>query len=584
MVKDGKTQAFLEVRDTDLKKVYEAHSDFREHYTFFPLEEPVGDELLEILKATAKGIENYYSVKVDHKAIDFAIKLTNQYRAVEGISNRAQPERSRLLIDRAMSKYCLYAHSKPAMIDELVAKRQILLCEPSGKEADAKIKEIDAAIERHNKEFAENQALIKKYFAAQRDGEKKIIVLEQEIAKLVNAEISVGNASPKDDLDLDAATGYSTPAVEEKRKVLEQLAAAVKVNREKYEAITEKMNADLLLTAEHVINEFSRISGIDASKLKQDDKAKLIALGPLMKKRIFGQDDALQFVWDSVKIWRRGRQTGLPLPYLFCGPSGVGKTEIGRTLALGLFDTVFALNKFDMGEFMEKNDTTKLIGAPPGYDGFDVGGQMTNSVRANPHQVMLQDEVEKAHQSVFNIYLGILDEGYCKDNLGRRCEFGNVIMPFTTNIGQEHMLRVGTGEGMITREEAYELTMIDLQKFFKPEFLNRFNGRENIIILDRLELESMRKIAQRELDRINAYYAPNITSVFPEDQLNSFCTAAYSPKMGARGIPGKIKSVEKLIVDKQLIDEDYKGLMNINYDSAKQRLLTAWSENERQAA
>lgn len=549
MVKTKKTQAFLEVRDKDLTEVYKTHSDFREHYTFFPVEEPTGVELQEIVYASAKNLEAYYSVAIDSKAVETAITLTNKYRALDTGLNRAQPERSRLLLDRAMSKYCLYAHSTP--ID--------------GKE----------------KEFAENQELIKKYFSLQRQGEKSIILLEQEISKLIENEKN-GNGKDKKfhDADFDLlgeASGYTTPAIEEKRAKIKALEVGVEQNRFKYNEITETINDTLILTVDHIVEEFSRISGIETAKLKQDDKARLLNLGNVLKKRVFGQDDALEYVYRAVKIWRRGRRTGKPLPFMFCGPSGVGKTEVGRGLAEGLFDTVAALNKFDMGEYMEKNDVTKLIGAPPGYEGFEVGGQMTNSIRNNPYQVMLWDEIEKANQAIYNVLLGILDEGYCKDNIGRKCEFGDALMPFTTNIGQEHMLNKELSEN-----EAYERTMHDLEQFFKPEFLNRFEGRENILVFRRLELESIRRIANRELERINSNYAPNIVSDFPADQLNAFCEKAYHPKIGARGIPGRIKTVEGFIVDKQLENENFKGVMNIAFDG--NNLKTSWSNHERQQA
>lgn len=549
MVKTNKTQVFLEVRDKDLTEVYKTHSDFREHYTFFPVDEPVGDELKEIVYASAKNLEAYYSVVIHSKAIEAAITLTNKYRALDTGLNRAQPERARLLLDRAMSKYCLYAHSQPV----------------PGKEA----------------EFASNQEQIKKFFGLQRQGEKNIVLLEAEIAKLIENEKN-GNGKdnkfhdPAFDI-LGEASGYATPAIEEKRAKIKELEAGVALNRAQYEKITAAINDSLILTADHIVDEFSRISGIEAAKLKQDDKARLLSLGNVLKRRVFGQDDALEYVYRAVKIWRRGRRTGKPLPFMFCGPSGVGKTEVGRGLAEGLFDTVAALNKFDMGEYMEKNDVTKLIGAPPGYEGFEVGGQMTNSIRNNPYQVMLWDEIEKANQAIYNVLLGVLDEGYCKDNIGRKCEFGDALMPFTTNIGQEHMLNKD-----LSPNEAYERTMHDLEQFFKPEFLNRFEGRENILVFRSLELDSIRRIATRELDRINLNYAPSIQARFPTEQLNTFCDRVYHPKIGARGIPGRIKTVEGFIVDKQLEDENFQGVMDISFDG--QALKTSWSEHERSKA
>lgn len=551
MVATKKTQVFLEVGDDELKEVYRAHSDFREHYTFFPVDEPDGEELHEIVRSSAKNLEAYYSVAIDPKAISTAITLTNKYRAIDAGMHRAQPERSRLLLDRAMSKYCLNAHSKP--------------------------------IEGQENAFAANQQALKKFFAAQRQGEKAIILLEQEIAKLIEVEKGdeqTGKARRFHDADFDllgAASGYATPAIEEKKKAIQELEKGVEENRKKYEAITSKINNSLKLTEDHVIDEFSNISGIEPAKLKQDDKARLLALGSVLKRRVFGQDEALEYIYRAVKVWRRGRRTGKPLPFMFCGPSGVGKTEVGRSLAEGLFDTVATLNKFDMGEFMEKNDVTKLIGAPPGYEGFEVGGQMTNSIRNNPYQVMLWDEIEKAHAAIYNVLLGILDEGYCKDNIGRKCDFSDCLMPFTTNIGQEHMLNPALSD-----TEAYERTMHDLEQFFKPEFLNRFEGRENILIFRRLEIDSIKRIANRELERINSNYAPSVRAVFPNGQLDAFCEKVYDPRIGARGIPGRIKTVEGFIVDKLLQDESFKGTMNITFNDGK--LWTEWEQHRKEAA
>lgn len=550
MVKNKKTQVFLEVRDKDLTEIYRTHSDFREHYTFFPVDEPVGQELHEIVSASAKNLEGYYAVAIDPKAVETAITLTNKYRAIDAGIHRAQPERSRLLLDRAMSKYCLTAHSTPTVGQE--------------------------------KQFAANQEALKKFFSLQRQGEKAIILLEQEITDLIEVEKNGTNSKTSKQVDdgfdlLGEASGYTTPAIEEKKTRIKALEVGVRENRTKYEEITSKINNSLKLTADHIVDEFSRISNIEPAKLKQDDKTRLLSLGTVLKKRVFGQDEALEYVYRAVKIWRRGRRTNKPLPFMFCGPSGVGKTEVGRGLAEGLFDTVATLNKFDMGEYMEKNDVTKLIGAPPGYEGFEVGGQMTNSIRNNPYQVMLWDEIEKAHAAIYNVLLGILDEGYCKDNIGRKCDFSDALMPFTTNIGQEHMLNTS-----LTDVDAYERTMHDLEQFFKPEFLNRFEGRENILVFRRLELDSIKRIANRELDRINTNYAPAVTALFQNGELNAFCEKVYDPKIGARGIPGRIKTVEGFIVDKLLQDETFKGTMNITFkDNA---LRTEWEQLKKEAA
>ncbi len=583
LVKSGRTQAFLEVREKDLGEVYKAHSDFREHYTLFDVKEPAGAELHEIMLALADNLANAYAIRIDPKAVETAINLSNRYRSLDTGLNSAQPERSRLLLDRAMSKYALRAHSTVPDLAELEAE---LAGVP--QHDDTRIAKLTRRIEQQKVAFADKQAKIKEFFAAQRAGERAILVLEAEIADLVAREkagTQMAKGNPKR-FDLEEFTliregiGFSTPEIEAKRAKVGELEVAVRSNLAKYQAVTAEINAGLCLTEDAVISEFSRISGIEETKLRQDDTVKLLNLGNVLRSRVFGQDDALEYIFRRVKIWKRGRRTGKPLPFMLCGPSGVGKTEICRALAEGMFDTDKALNKFDMGDFGEKNDLTKLIGAPPGYDGFDVGGQMTNSIRNNPYQVMLQDEIEKAHADIFNTYLGVLDNGYCKDNIGRFCEFGDAIMPFTTNIGQDPMLRVG-GADPITEEQAYELTMKELERFFKAEFLNRFEGRENIIILKGLALESIQRIASRELMRINEFYAPRIRAVFPYAELNRFCARVYTPKIGARGIPGKIKAIEGFIVDQQLQEAGFAGRMNVVFDDDTASLKVAWDDDPR---
>jgi ATP-dependent Clp protease ATP-binding subunit ClpB len=601
MVKSKKTQMFLEVREADLTAVLKCHSDFRDHFTLMDLTEPAGDELEQIAMHSARELEENYSVKIDRGAVITAIEMSNKYRSLDTGLNRAQPERTRTLLDRAMSRYLLDAHSTPPMLHELEAELAGLSKKQPSSDVTAKIATVTEAIARHKAEFAERQTLIKKYFMAQRDGEKSIVLLEGEVRDLEeiekNRHLDSGSKKPEAkpdakskyhdaDFDLIAqSSGYATPEITAKRKTIELLETAVKENRVKYDAITREINDRLLLTRDMVIEEFSRISDIDVSKLKQDDKVKLVNLGGVLKRRIFGQDEALEHVVAAVKVWKRGRRTDKPLPFLFCGPSGVGKTEITKGLAEGLFDTEKALNRYDMGEFMEKNDVTKMIGAPPGYDGFSAGGEMTNSVRSNPYQVMLWDEIEKAHPDIFNICLNILDDGRCRDNLGRKVEFGDIVMPMTTNIGAEHALRVGTGPDDISEEEALELTIRDLKKVFRPEFLNRFEGRENILLFKKLNMGTIEKIAVREITRVNEFYnAQQIDVTFPETQLREFCDKVYAPEIGARGIPGKIKKIESLIVDQLILDESFKGCLNIGFDPKTKGFTSNWTKHERKAA
>ena len=593
MVKAKKTQVFLEVREADLTQVLKCHSDFRDHFTLMDLIEPVGAELEEIALHGAKDIEESYGVRIDPAAVKAAIDMSSKDRSRDTGLTAAQPARTRTLLDRGMARYLLRAHSTPPMLAELEAELARLNADGASAANDEKTAAVRAAIARHKAEFAKYQAKIKGYYAAQRDGEKSIAQMEtllrdlEEEEKKRHLDDPAGQASAGDaDFDLIArASGYATPEIIKLRGDIARTQAAVDENRVKYKAVTKEINDQLLFTADMVIDEFSRISGIDASKLKQNDAVKLLNLHGSLKRRVFGQDAALEHIDRAVKVWRRGRRTDKPLPFLFCGASGVGKTEVAKALAEALFDTDKALNRYDMGEFMEKNDVTKLIGAPPGYDGFAAGGEMTNSVRANPYQVMLWDEVEKAHPDIFNVCLNILDDGRCRDNLGRKVEFGDVVMPMTTNIGADHALRVGSGPGDLTEEEAYELTIRDLKKAFRTEFLNRFDGRENIILFRKLNMDTIEKIVFREISRINAFYTSQSIEVrFPEAELREFCNKTYSPEIGARGLPGRIKRIEAMIVEKTMTAAACGGTLDIGFDAASRNFTSNWMPHDRKAA
>ncbi len=593
MVKAKKTQVFLEVREADLTQVLKCHSDFRDHFTLMDLTEPVGAELEEIALHGAKDLEENYGVRIDPKAVKAAIDMTSKYRSLDTGLSAAQPARTRTLLDRGMARYLLRAHATPPMLAELEAELARLTAEGTSGANEGKIATVRAAITRHKAEFADYQVKIKSYYAAQREGEKSIAHMEVQLRELEEEEkkrhLDDPSGKPShDDADFDLiarASGYATPEILKLRNDIALTQAAVDDNRVKYKAVTQEINARLLFTADMVIDEFSVISGIDASKLKQNDAVKLLNLHGSLTRRVFGQDDALEHVDRAVKVWRRGRRTDKPLPFLFCGASGVGKTEVAKGLAEALFDTDKALNRYDMGEFMEKNDLTKLIGAPPGYDGFAAGGEMTNSVRANPYQVMLWDEIEKAHPDIFNICLNILDDGRCRDNLGRKVEFGDVVMPMTTNIGADHALRVGTEPGDLTEDEAYDLTIRDLKKAFRTEFLNRFEGRENIILFRKLNMDTIEKIVFREISRINAFYAPQSIAVrFPEAQLREFCNKTYSPEIGARGLPGRIKRIEAMIVEKTMVDAAFGGTLDIGFDATGRNFTSNWIPHDRKAA
>jgi ATP-dependent Clp protease ATP-binding subunit ClpB len=343
-----------------------------------------------------------------------------------------------------------------------------------------------------------------------------------------------------------------------------ELQAEIAKNKTTYDAITAEINAGLELDRSCVLSEFSRVSGISANKLGEDDIAVLRRLEHDLKSRVFGQDHVLTQVSNGIKVAKVGRRNrNKPLAsYMFIGPSGVGKTEVAKVVAGSLLGDEKALLRFDMSEYMEKHAVARLIGAPPGYEGFEAGGILTNAMRRNRNRVILFDEIEKAHPDVFNVLLQVLDDGRLTDNVGRVVSFDESIIIMTSNIGQPYFL-----DAALPFEDAKALANVELEKTYRSEFLNRFNGRQNIICFNRLDLDSIERIVRREIGDLDAAYATNgIDAVIEDLDLKAFCRDHYDPKMGARGLPGYIQAnLEPIIVNRILERPDCKGVFRIAY-------------------
>jgi ATP-dependent Clp protease ATP-binding subunit ClpB len=538
-----KTAQFILIAgDDDLEYVLKAHNDFRELFTVMTLDEPVGDTLLAIVTDATKQLTKHHGIKAAPEAIETAIALTNKYHTRDAGLSAAQPERSITLIDRAFSSYKLSSHKAP----------------PAGLSPQ---------------DWAQYQSMLRECYQNQRDGEDYIVGLEEEIVDLKEAkkdgteEISTSdNAFDR----LTAAGGMEGADISDRRKKIATAQKEVDANKKRFDSITETLNEKLKLGKDDIVREFSDISGIAASKLTQNDLEKLKNLEANLKKRIYGQDFAMESLANAVKVGRVGRRgNGEPqAAFLFLGSSGTGKSETAKALSAVLLDDERALTRFDMSEFMEKHAVAKMIGAPPGYEGYEAGGILTNLMRKNGNRVLLFDEIEKAHPDLFNIFLQILSDGRLTDNVGRTVSFEDSVIVMTSNIGQIYFL-----DPTMVPAEARELAIALLTKpkpegaEFKNEFLNRFAGRQNIICFNRLELDSIQKIVAREIGKMDAAYAERgLRVTISEESLVSFCAALYDPTIGARGLPGYIKAnIEPVIVDKMINSPDVRGVFEIVY-------------------
>jgi ATP-dependent Clp protease ATP-binding subunit ClpB len=339
-----------------------------------------------------------------------------------------------------------------------------------------------------------------------------------------------------------------SPAVAERRAKIQRYRGLVDEAGAKFTTIADKINATLVVDGAVVKREFSVISGIPGDKLDQNDRQKLVGMEAAINSKLFGQGAAVRRVVDAIKVAKLGqRSSDSPLgAFMFLGPSGVGKTEICRLLAQLLMDDARSLTRFDMSEYMEKHAVAKLIGAPPGYDGFEAGGILTNMMRKNRQRILLFDEIEKAHPDVFNIFLQILDGARLTDAIGRVVSFEDAIVLMTTNTGQPHFL-----DETLAWEEQVDMAMKDLASTYRGEFLNRFDGRQNIICFHRLDHDALERIFHRELVKVNDAFAERNVSVSMSDpDIHDLCAALYDPKTGARGIPGYIKThIQPTLVD-----------------------------------
>jgi len=585
-VKTKKFQTIVEARDEDLEYVLKSHSDMREIFTIQDVQEPHKDALHQIVTHAAKGLEKFHQIKISPDAINNAITLTSKYRVRDMSLSRAQPERSLNLLDRALTSYRQDAHSMPPVLRGYNKQMSLLESALGGKSVSEyagmgegelqtlKI-ELDARIKETRQGWDANQEKLRHFYQEQRSGEELIRGYEDELADLEQKEAEKAKkaeAEPEAPSAKAAFHGlgkasFGSPALNAVREKMKSAEQAVATNRAGFDLLTSEINKDLILGSDEVSREFSNISGIPLDRLNQDEREKLLGLEDGLRGRVFGQDHAIDKLAGAIRVARAGlKEPDKPeSAFLFAGPSGVGKTEMAKSLAAWLKDDERALLRFDMSEYMEKHAVAKLIGAPPGYEGYEAGGLLTNAIRRFPNAILLLDEIEKAHPDVFNVLLQVLDDGRLTDNRGLTVSFDQVNIIMTTNLGQPHFLNKE-----LSYEEATEKAKKDLEDTYKPEFLNRFNGRQNIVFFNRLELPIIERIAKREIDKVNTMIkaqGSGLSIAMDEPTIKAMCQDKYDPTIGARGIPGYFKAeIYPAVATTMLKTPNVGGVIGIGYD------------------
>ena len=557
-------QVIMEVFDDNLSSLYKLNNSIHNLYTLYDVKELNGDKLLNCLQFCAESLSNFHGIKINNEAVQEAVNLTQKYRDDYGLG-LAQPKRTISLLDRALSSYKLKASKEHPEITKL--KEKISECKDNNEKSNLEKILYDSEQDWNNlynkiNDLSKHQSQAEELRIKYTDDLNKALERQKESSEKLDDDIMTFAS-------LTSSAGFESKEVVNIRKNLNTINTEIENLAIEYNKLKEKMFGNLVITKSDIIEEFSKISGISSAKLDENEMETLRNLEDNLKARIFGQDEAVRAVANGIKVARVDSMgdSGPAASYLFLGPSGVGKTEMCKALAQNLYGDDKALIRFDMSEYMEKHAVAKLIGAPPGYEGFECGGILTNTVRKNPIGIYLFDEIEKAHPDVFNIFLQILSDGRLTDNIGRTVDFSETIIIMTSNIGQTYYL-----DASISDDEAVEKANEELCKTYRSELLNRFNGRENILHFKRLTMNTIQKIVKREIDKINNVYTEKGLSInITNDDISNFCKDHYDVIRGARGLPGYIKAnLRPIIVNHILEYPNDKGIFKVSYDNETQ--------------
>jgi ATP-dependent Clp protease ATP-binding subunit ClpB len=473
--------------------------------------EPSVEDTISILRGIKEKYELHHGVRISDSALVAAATLSNRY-----ISDRFLPDKAIDLMDEAASRLRMQVDSKPEELDEVDRRLLQLKIEREAlkKETDAASRDRLAKLEKEIAELEEESARLTAEWQAEKS---RLAEAQKAKDELDRARTEVEIAQRKGDLTRAAELLYGViPQLE--KKIAE---AGGQPGRLVNEAVTE----------EHIAQVVSRWTGIPVDKMLEGERAKLLRMEEELRKRVVGQDEAVEAVSKAVRRARAGLQDpNRPIgSFLFLGPTGVGKTELTKALAEFLFDDERALLRIDMSEYMEKHSVARLIGAPPGYVGYEEGGALTEAVRRRPYQVILFDEVEKAHEDVFNILLQVLDDGRLTDGQGRTVDFRNTLIVLTSNLGAEALAALADGEDV---DRARGQVMAAVRARFRPEFLNRL---DEIVLFRRLARADMGKIVDIQIGRLRKLLADRkIEIVLDESARDWLAEAGYDPVYGAR--------------------------------------------------
>jgi ATP-dependent Clp protease ATP-binding subunit ClpB len=491
------------------------------------VDQPTVEDTISILRGLKERYEVHHGVRIADSALVAAAVLSSRY-----IADRFLPDKAIDLVDESAARLKMEITSKPEEIDEI--DRKILQLEMEklslGRESDAASQERLLRIERELAELSEQQSTLNAQWQHEKGAIDELSTLKEEIERV---QLQVEQAKRSYDLNKAAELEYGTLAGLQKQLLAQEEALVETDENAEKSLLREEVSED------DIAEVIAKWTGIPVAKLVQSEMEKLLELENQLHERVIGQDQAVTAVADAIQRSRAGlSDPNQPIAsFLFLGPTGVGKTELSKALAAQLFDSEDSMIRIDMSEYMEKHTVSRLIGAPPGYVGYEAGGQLTEAVRRRPYAVILFDEVEKAHPDVFNVMLQILDDGRVTDGQGRTVDFTNAVLILTSNIGSQSILDLGGDDSQ--HQEMESRVNEALRGHFRPEFLNRI---DDTIIFHSLRRDELRQIVSLQVERLRQRLIERkIELKISEEATDWLANAGYDPIYGARPLKRAIQ-------------------------------------------
>ena len=539
----------------EYRKYIEKDAALERRFQPVMVDEPTVEDTISILRGLKEKFEIFHGIRITDNAIVTAATMSDRY-----INDRFLPDKAIDLIDEAAAKVKTEINSMPTELDEVTRRVMQLEIEKVAleKEKDQASKDRLVTLEKELAELNEKKAAFKAQWESEKQEVEKIQNINTEIEKV---KLQIADAQRKNDYNKLAELQYGKlPALEKQRADEEE--KAKNQNPDTNKLLKQEIDS------EEIAEIVGKWTGIPVSKLLQGEREKILHLADQMMKRVIGQDEAITTISDTIIRSRAGlKDPNRPIgSFIFLGPTGVGKTYLTKTLAFNLFDDESNIIRIDMSEYMDKFSTTRLIGAPPGYVGYEEGGQLTEAVRRKPYSVILFDEIEKAHPDVFNILLQLLDDGRLTDGKGKVVDFKNTIIIMTSNIGSEIIL-----EDPQVSEPTKEAVLNEMKHRFKPEFLNRI---DDIIVFKALGKESVKNIISLILDEINDKLKEQYIKIeFTDKALDYIVNEAYDPAYGARPLKRFVQKDIETNLSKMILSNEVPENSTVVLDSDGEKLI-----------